>query len=297
MKKDTSVSWQRTPTRDLYGKNIAVVGGTGGIGRALSKHLAAQGAGVTVVGRTFRDAETSGIEFVRADLSLMLEAERVARALPAEKLDLLVMTTGIFAAPQRQETAEGLERDMAVSYLSRLVLIRKLADRLGTARPTGSPRPRIFIYGYPGSSQSAHLEDLNFEQSYAAMKAHMSTVAGNEALVLDSAQRYPDIGVFGLNPGLIKTSIRDNIFGKNSIRHRAMETVIGWLTPSADTYAQRISPLLTTPDLDNRNGLMFDKKGNAIQPSPTMTPRHVQQIIDASENLLTRVVPDLRLQP
>jgi hypothetical protein len=46
------------------------------------------------------------IQFIQADLSLMGEAERVGRALPAEVLDLVVFTTGIFAATKRQETAE-----------------------------------------------------------------------------------------------------------------------------------------------------------------------------------------------
>ncbi|QIK84403.1 SDR family NAD(P)-dependent oxidoreductase [Sanguibacter sp. HDW7] len=291
MKKDTSVNVQPARTSSLSGRRVAVVGGTGGIGQALSRQMATQGAQVIVVGRTFRDAGTAGIDFVQADLSLMSEAERVAKDLPAEDLDMLVLTTGIFAAPQRQETTEGLERDMAVSYLSRLVLVRNLADRLGTGRPPGAPQPRIFVYGYPGTGQTAHLGDLNFEQSYAAMKAHMSTVAGNEALVVDAAQRYPAVGVFGLNPGLIKTSIRSNMLGQNSVKHRATETVIGWFTPSADTYAKRILPLLTTPDLDGRTGLMFDKKGAAILPSPAMTPQHASQVVIASIDLLHRVVP------
>lgn len=297
MKRDTSIDLQLHHTPDLRGKRVAVVGGTGGIGRALARQLASRGANVTVVGRTFRDADTPAIEFLSADLALMSEAQRIAEILPAEQLDLLVLTTGIFAAPQRQQTSEGLERDLAVSYLSRFVLVRNLAERLGTARPAGAPRARVFIYGYPGTGQTAHLEDLNFERSYSAMKAHMSTVAGNEALVLDCAKRYPTVGFFGLNPGLIKTAIRENMFGQNSLKHRVMETVIGWSTPSADTYAQRILPLLTTPDLDNRTGLMFDKKGNAIQPSPAMTPAHVQQLISASEDLLTRVVPAVHLRP
>src|ERR1700737_4034339 len=47
-------------------------------------------------------------EFIKADLSLMSEAQRVARALPAETLDRVIFTNGIFAAPKRQETAEGI---------------------------------------------------------------------------------------------------------------------------------------------------------------------------------------------
>jgi hypothetical protein len=41
----------------------------------------------------------------------------------------------------------------------------------------------------------------------------MDTVAGNEALVLNSSKQFPDIDVFGLNPGFVRTGIRSNVFG------------------------------------------------------------------------------------
>jgi hypothetical protein len=58
-------------------------------------------------------SDVPGIEFIKADLSLMREAQRVAALLPAADLDLLVFTTGIMAGPRREETTEGIERDMA----------------------------------------------------------------------------------------------------------------------------------------------------------------------------------------
>ena len=47
----------------VWGKRVAAVGGTGGIGQAISRRLAAQGARVTVVGQTFRDEGTKGLKF------------------------------------------------------------------------------------------------------------------------------------------------------------------------------------------------------------------------------------------
>lgn len=53
MKRDKHVAWHRTHgfTLDVEGKQIAVIGGTGGIGRALSRYLASLGANVVVVGQ------------------------------------------------------------------------------------------------------------------------------------------------------------------------------------------------------------------------------------------------------
>lgn len=293
MKKNKKVSWQRVDAASLVlaGWKVAVVGGTGGLGRELSKVLAERGASVTVIGRTFRDAGVPRLEFVRADLSLLSEAERVAKALPAEQLDLLVFTTGIFAATRRQETAEGLERDMAVSYLNRLVMLRELAPRLGTRRPPerSSRKPRVFLMGFPGAGQAGTLGDLNADRSYSAMSVHMNTVAGNEMLVVDGARRYPEVLFFGLNPGLIKTNIRDNFLGQGSLKSRLVETVIGWLTPSPAEYASRIAPLLVSPDLEAYNGALFNQKGEALEPSPQLAdPAHVARFLEESQALITR---------
>ena len=290
MKRDKRVAWHRTHAfaLDVEGKQVAVIGGTGGIGRALSRHLASLGANVVVVGQTFRDAGTPRIEFIRADLSLMREAQRVAAELPAQTLDMVIFTTGIFAAPQRQETAEGIEGDLAVSYLNRMVILRAIAPRLGTQRSKSSMKPRVFLMGYPGGGQIGTPDDLNAENSYKAMPAHMNTVAGNEMLVLDAARRYPHATFFGLNPGLIKTNIRDNFFGKGSLKSRAMETLIGLLTPTADTYAQRITPLLLTSDIEGHSGAMFNNKGQAILPSAGLTDEHIRKFMAASEVVAAR---------
>jgi NAD(P)-dependent dehydrogenase (short-subunit alcohol dehydrogenase family) len=288
MKRDKRVTWHRTDALNVAGKQVAVIGGTGGIGRALSNYLALLGADVVVVGQTFRDTGTPRIKFIQADLSLMREAQRVALALPAETLDMVIFTTGIFAAPQRQETAEGIERDLAVSYLNRLIILHAIAPRLGTQRPKSSVKPRVFLMGYPGSGQTGTPDDLNAEKSYKAMAAHMNTVAGNEMLVLDAARRYPHATFFGLNPGIIKTNIRDNFFGKDSLTSRVMETLIGLLTPTADTYAHRITPLLLTPDIEGHSGAMFNNKGQAILPSTGLTEEHIRKFMSASEALVAR---------
>jgi NAD(P)-dependent dehydrogenase (short-subunit alcohol dehydrogenase family) len=265
---------------------LAVVGGTAGIGRAIARYFAARGAEVIVVGRTFRDEGTRRIEFLQADLELMSEARRVAKALAAETLDLIVFTTGTFPARRREETREGIERDMAVSYLSRLVIFNGIAPRLGRDRPKGQSKPRVFIMGFPGTRQTGDIDDLNSEKSYAFMRAHMNTVVGNEALVYEGAERYPRLGVFGLAPGFIKTDIRGHTFGPNSRLWHLMEWLIGLLTPTADAYAATIGPVLISPELEGRTGESFDRKGKLIRRSPKLSPSYVRDYITASEALV-----------
>lgn len=289
MKKDISVSWTPKAAESLVlkGKKAIVVGGTGGLGRAIAQLLATRGASVVVVGQTFRDAGKANIEFIKADLSLMTEAQRVAKALPAETADILLFTAGIFASRQRQESKEGLELDMAVSYLHRLVMLREMEPRLGRDRPAGSMRPRVFNMAYPGSGQIGTPYDLNADRGYKALPQHMNTVAGNEILVLDAVKRYPHLDAFGLNPGLVKTNIRSNLLGSGWL-FGLIEGLIGMFNPTPEQYAARMVPLLVTPDINRKSGAMFDKKGRAILPSAGLTEAHVARFLAASEALVAR---------
>lgn len=291
MARDKSFEWRPVDaaTLDLRGRYVAIVGGTGGIGRALSRYLASRGASVVVVGQTFRDTGVSGITFIKADLNLMSEARRVGAALPAETLDLVVFTTGIMAGPEREETAEGLERDMAISYLSRLVILRAIAPRLGANRPATAMKPRVFVMGFPGNGQAGDVDDLNSEKSYGRWAAHMNTVAGNEVLVLDAARRYPNASFFGLNPGFIKSNIRSNLFGGNTPLYRFIEWMTGLWAPSAESYVEGIAPLLVSPDIEGHSGAMFDRKGQPMLPSPKLTDAaYADAFIAASEALVSR---------
>jgi NAD(P)-dependent dehydrogenase (short-subunit alcohol dehydrogenase family) len=290
MKEDKSFTWTPVEAESLrlQGMKVAVIGGTGGIGRAFSRLFAARGAEVIVVGRSFRDAGTPGLQFVEADLSSMAEAQRVAKALPAEGLDLLIFTTGIFASLKRQETAEGIERDLAVSYLNRFVMLRELAPRLGSNRQNPKGKPRVFFVAYPGSDQIGTPDDLNAEKSYKAMAQHMNTVAGNEILILDAAQRYPGVGFYEFNPGLIATDIRSNFLGHNKLLFGALEWMIGLFSKDVDTYARQMVPLMIAPELEGRTGDMFNDKAQAILPSAGLTPQHRDRFLRASEALVVQ---------
>ncbi|WBL80492.1 SDR family NAD(P)-dependent oxidoreductase [Bradyrhizobium xenonodulans] len=288
--KKLNLSLPALENLELAGLNVTVIGGTGGIGRALSHQLAAKGARVLVVGQTFRDQNVPRIAFMKADLSLMREARRIGRELPAATLDIVVFTTGIMAGPRREVTLEGIERDLAVSYLSRFVILNEIAPRLGQDRVSATCRPRIFVMGFPGTEQKADVDDLNSELSYKRFAAHSNTVAGNEVLVLQAAKRFADVDVFGLNPGFVKTGIRANLLGS-----RTLVAVIEWLTSfmmvAPDAYAARLVPLLVTPDLDGRSGAMFDNKARAILPSPSSTdPSYAAALMDASDRLAGRAL-------
>ena len=275
---------------DLSSKRLAVVGGTNGLGRAIAQQALARGADVTVVGRTLRDDPGARLTFVAADLSSMSEAVRVGRELPAESFDVVLFTTGIIAAKTREETREHVERDVAISYLSRLAVLQGLSPRLGSARPDGAPRPRVYVMGSPGYGILGDPDDLNSEKNYKAMTAHANTVAGNEILVLGAKDRFPGPAFFGLGPYLIKTGIRSNMLGDGSITHKLVETIVGIFMQSPETYAKRMVPLLFAPELEGRTGLMFGHKAQPILPTQGLDSAYIDRYLSVSEALLRRAL-------
>jgi hypothetical protein len=167
-------------------------------------------------------------------------------------------------------------------------VIRGLVPKLVAGRP-GKPPLRVLVMGFPGTGEAGTLGDLNSDRAYRSMEVHMSTVAGNEALVLDGMRRYPGTIFVGLNPGLIKTSIRANVLGgEGSLRFRFVEWMIGLFTPTPETYAERIVPLLVAPELEGRSGVMFNQKAIAILPTAALTTERVDALLGESDALLTR---------
>lgn len=245
----------------LAGKRVTVIGGTAGIGRALARAAVAHGATVNVVGRTFRDAGVTNMSFTGvADLGSLAAARELGRALPPA--DLVLLTTGTGPAPKRELTAEGIEKDMAVSCLSRLVVLRELVPRL----PAGA---RVGVWGMPGNGiPGANVDDLNAERGKYEGNfgwVHQNTVAGNEALVVHlAAQHTPSaVSFFGFNPGLIPTGLRSFIYGAGVLASAA-EGLIGLFNPSPEAYAETVLQVLTAPDLEAHSGAMFGSKGGAV---------------------------------
>lgn len=272
-------------------RRILVVGGTAGIGKALAVEAVKLGANVTVVGR--RDPGLAGTKFVQKDLSLMKNATALAKEVDIPQQDYILFTNGIFARPTRTETPEGVEEDLAVSYLSRFTFTREISKLgYGSKRVDQTTKPRIFVMGFPGGKEEALLSDFNSEKSYSAFPAHMNTVVANEALVTYINQKFEGkVNAYGLNPGIIKTEIRDNYLGKGSWTSWLIESVIGWFTPTAESFAKNtLLHVLASPSLENKSGAIIDKNRKIIPPSSWLNAERITRIIEESNKLADRAI-------
>jgi NAD(P)-dependent dehydrogenase (short-subunit alcohol dehydrogenase family) len=290
--KRNDIKWARFDLAEdsLIGKRIAVIGGTNGLGRAIALEFISKGAEVIVVGRTFRDQGIPRLIFIKADLSELKNAQSLAKELPVETFDILIMTQGIFAGKQRKTNSAGIELDMATSYLSRFIILREMADRIGKNRINSTTKPRIFVWGFPGGKRKATLDDFNSEKNYRWTLAHSNTVIGNESLVIDSAERFPSVNFYGMNPGIINSNIMSGVLGDKSVLLKIQQTIMGILFQSEKKYAKIITPLLVSPDIEQYSGIMFGRHGDPIFSNPVLLDKsYTRQVIEESEKLIKSV--------
>lgn len=254
----------------VAGKRVVVVGGTKGIGLSLAKRFSRGGASVTVVGRT--DPKVEGIAFVAADLSTV-KAQRalVASLEDPARINVVLFTQGIFAPHTYQDNGEGIELDLAVSSISRRVLFDGLVAR--------GFRGRTFVMGYPG--QEIKVVNWNMEDKrkpYGLMDQHFNTIVTNEALVLGARTRHPELEIYGLNPGLVATDIRGNVYsGSFKYLEPVLEALIGFLFPSSDQYASDIWHVVSAEALP-KSVYAWNLWGEAVARPQSLTQQLVEDL-------------------
>ncbi|KAK0235783.1 NAD(P)-binding protein [Armillaria nabsnona] len=195
-------------------------GGTAGIGQAMAQSLAShtQGnANIIIVGRNAKAAQeiidsfprpSSSVkpirEFVSCDASLMSNVasatEEVKKHLGEKKVDFLVLTTGYLTTAGREETKEGMDRKMAVTYYAKWKFVK---DLLGSLKDEGSKVVSVMAPGYGGSID---VDDLDMKKSYSAVKVGLRMPTYLDLMSEAFAQRYPCHSFIHAHPGAVRTN-------------------------------------------------------------------------------------------
>ena len=123
-------------TVSLTGKNVALTGASGGLGRALCEKILENGGALTVIDRnpkkqaalieslraTFPDA---AIEGLLADMEDFESVKALAEALKVRPVDYLILNAGAYSIP-RHKTALGLDNVFTINFVSPYFLTRAL---------------------------------------------------------------------------------------------------------------------------------------------------------------------------
>ncbi|MBS2014888.1 MAG: SDR family NAD(P)-dependent oxidoreductase [Deltaproteobacteria bacterium] len=196
-------------------REVVIVGGTRGIGRAVAEALGGEGARLTIVGRDSGRGEevARGIEarggaarFVAGDLASTRTTRALARELleRCERIDALVHVAGIWPA-KRELNEDGLERAFAVNHLAPFLLDHLLEPRLFASRArVVQVSAGLYVKGRLDLARTPTGEDFHPIRTYA------STKLANLMTIPRFAARWGDrASIVAVHPGVIRTDLGD----------------------------------------------------------------------------------------
>ncbi|KAJ7864197.1 NAD(P)-binding protein [Mycena leptocephala] len=194
------------------------VGGTSGIGQGMAEAFARHTKGnahIILVGRNRAAAQSilatfpkpgpgTTHEFVECDITLMSNVHRLRARIP--KINFLVLTTGVMTMDGRNETAEGIDRKLAVHYYGRWRFIKDLLPAVEAAKEAGEDRKvmSVLAAGYGGKID---LEDLGLKKSFSVGNAAAAAPTYNDIMINDLAARHPALTFIYAHPGAVASNL------------------------------------------------------------------------------------------
>jgi len=242
---------------------VLVTGSTDGLGRAVARELATQGATVLLHGRdpakgdaALREIrEATGNErlaFYLADFSSLAQVHELAEQLLAEhdRLDVLVNNAGIGtggrAVTERELSKDGYELRFAVMYLAPLLLTRLLEPLLVRSAPA-----RIVNVASAGQA-AIDFDDVMLERAYSGVRAYCQSKTALVMLTFDLADELRDQGVTAtcLHPGTYLPT--------KMVLEAGVSPV-----DSLESGVEAAMRLIADPDLEGVTGEYFDRRREA----------------------------------
>ena len=252
----------------MEGRVCVVTGATAGIGQATAAALARMGSTVVLVARNrdkaratrddiVRTAGHSRVETVIADLALQAQvraaAEEIRSRHPA--IHVLVNNAAIYTK-KRQETADGMEMQLAVNHLAPFLMTNLLLDAL----QAGAPARVVTVSSEAHRRASFSWDDLQMRRGYGALRAYCNAKLFNILFTRELARRVSaaQVTANAMHPGVVGTAL---LFG-------------GWaplrlLKPfirTAEEGARTAIHLASSPEVAGITGAYF-KDEKPIHPS------------------------------
>ncbi|KAF5012725.1 hypothetical protein FDECE_1218 [Fusarium decemcellulare] len=211
---------------------ITTVGGTSGIGESTAREFVRYAASprVYLVGRSREQANrienefqqlnpSSRVQFIQSDVSQLRNVDKLCEQIKVqeEKINFLFLTAGIFHMRGREETAEGLDRKMALDFYSRLRFTENLLPLLRRAAiptraessPDGTPPlARVVSVLGGGNENPIDSSDLSLKDNYTLSASTKHAVVMNTLSFehLSSVPENSGIAFFHTRPGMVKTN-------------------------------------------------------------------------------------------
>ncbi|MBE2320341.1 SDR family oxidoreductase [Solirubrobacter sp. CPCC 204708] len=204
---------------DLTGKLALVTGASDGLGLVLAERLARAGAdlvlpvrnpakGAAAADRIRAAAPRAAIAVPRLDLSSLGSVAALADELLADgrPIDILINNAGIMTPPERRESEDGFELQLATNHLGHYALTARILPLLRAANARVTTQASV-----AANQHGVHWDDLQWERSYNKDKAYASSkiAIGLFGLQLDRVSRARGWGITSnvAHPGVSATNL------------------------------------------------------------------------------------------
>lgn len=213
--------WEPTHWPDLRSTTAIVTGANSGIGKALARRLASNGATVVMACRSVERAEAARAEleetavagefhFIRCDLADLDSIEYFASEVRAEydELHLLCNNAGVMAIPYR-ETIDGFEAQFGINHLGHFALTGRLIDRL--IETPGDTRVVTHGSMMHERADTLDLDALRDPVDYDRWAAYAQSKLANVLFALELARRVDRADVelrsVACEPGFVRSNL------------------------------------------------------------------------------------------
>lgn len=261
---------------DLSYKLYVITGTSSGIGTVMAYELAKRGARVIAANRNIEKAKKaidkiqdktdnlSSLRYLNLDVSSLESVREFSKIIIEDhnikQIDGLLLNAGIMALPERKESVDGYELQMATNVLGHHLLTSLLMSKIKTA-------PRSVIVSTTSSASSTVnskriWDDLNAENKYDAWEVYgiskIAAVQFRDGLLerLRKANLENQIFVHSTHPGLTATPLFDASKGVFASVFRSVRGLF-----MMDVNQGALSTLRATIDETLPNGSFIGPKG------------------------------------
>lgn len=273
-------------------KQVALIGGTSGLGRKAVDQLVALGHRLVVVGRNARrGAELAGPEttFVATDISTLDGMTLASSAIrdwaePEGRLDVLINNAGVMR-PRRELTEDGLEMNFAVHHVAPFVVTGRLFDLLAP----GGRVVNVNSVGHMRAMRSSEpvrirFDDLRFDHDYEPSLAYSRSKLANLMFTYELHRRYGDrVTANALHPGQVRTDL-----GRDFPRALVMGIHLMGMAVSPARGARPVVHLALSDEGGRAGGRYFDRFTETRSSAPSYDKTAAARLWELTEQLAGR---------